>query len=185
MNIVRAAIFAAGAGALAAAVPVAAEGNSSADFTGRGGTRISVGHGNPGFGQGMGHGHRRGRDDGFGGSNSRTPDPLGDRASFDTRRHRRHDDRGRGHRVREIGLLGDNWSDGWIYEQNRTAIGNGYFGQGESGDGYYEYDRGYPYDYYDEREAAEPRAYARGPQCRTQWVPDGHGDEVPVSICRG
>jgi hypothetical protein len=75
---------------------------------------------------------------------------------------------------------------------HRTALEDGYFGQGavHNGRGGYDYDRGYPYDYYrgspvgqaEQSEAYQPREV----ECRTQWVPDeGTGEKVPVSVCRG
>lgn len=107
----------------------------------------------------------------------------------------RGDDRGRGHRrgrVREIGLLGDNWSDGgWIYRHNRTAIGNGYFGHGSVEGGRYAYDRGYPYDHYEgdrrqETYEPEPADTPRELRCRTQWTRDDERrEQVPVTVCRG
>lgn len=108
-------------------------------------------------------------------------------SSIDTYRIRR--DRGdrprRRGRIQELGLIGGDWSDGgWGYEHNRTAEGNGYFGHGSSDGGRYDYDRGYPYDHYDDGGTGE-RSYARPTRCRTEWVPDGHGEEVPVNICRG
>ena len=161
MNNFRTAIVAAALSGLVVAAPAAAE-KGSAGFSARSGASVTSGSG------------------GFNGTRGYQGD---DRAFPQWRRDRDRDHR---RRNRQISLLGDSWSEGgWIYEHNRTAVGNGYFGQGSSGDGYYDYDRGYPYDYYDDREAIEPRSYSGRRACRTEWVPDGHGEEVPVSICRG
>jgi hypothetical protein len=207
MKIVQATALAIALGGLVVAAPPSLAKGGSAGF-GQGGTRISAGGGRSGLsGRGnMGGGekgfrHRRDRrhDNGFGGTTNSVPDPFADSADFDVerRRGRFHDSNdGRFGRHRRSGgdvvfveenLLG--YREGWP-RHNRTSLANGYFGYGsEEGN----YDRGYPYDYYREGRAADPRDYRgydarppRGLDCRTVRVP-GTADQgiVPVNICRG
>jgi hypothetical protein len=76
---------------------------------------------------------------------------------------------------------------------HRTALEDGYFGQGarHDGRGGYDYDRGYPYDYYsgDRRdEGYEDGGYdePREVRCDTEWTRDhDRREEVPVTVCRG
>jgi hypothetical protein len=141
-------------------------------------------------------GHQR-RGNGFGGSNSSPRELFGDSAGFRVRgtNGRSQDFRDRpfgGHRFRdrdgfrlEEGLIG--YREGWP-RHNRTSLANGYFGQADG-----DYDRGYPYDYY--QDARDPREMddgyyysppSRGLECRTVRVPsEGERRRVPVNICRG
>lgn len=74
---------------------------------------------------------------------------------------------------------------------HRTAIEDGYFGHGWLGrGGRFEYDRGYPYDYYPAWEPREEElAYAEEPissgrGCESQWVRDGRKGKAEVRVCR-
>ena len=83
---------------------------------------------------------------------------------------------------------------------HRTALDDGFFGHGGrngaavpvNGQVLYDYDRGYPYDYYDyggagaDHEHAEDEwAPAAVSRCDSQLVWDDHaGEEVAVRICR-
>ena len=74
---------------------------------------------------------------------------------------------------------------------HRTAIEDGYFGHGSLGrGGRFEYDRGYPYDYYPAwQEGEEELAYAEEPMssgrgCERQWVRDGRKGKAEVRVCR-
>lgn len=88
---------------------------------------------------------------------------------------------------------GPAWSGGGFwpgiegYDFNRTSRANGYFGHG-SADGHgYDYDRGYPYDHYEDRSA--PATYQAAPRrirCEVRHVPDGNGrGSSPVRVCTG
>lgn len=74
---------------------------------------------------------------------------------------------------------------------HRTAVEDGFFGHGRSdGRGGYDYDRGYPYDHYEDRSARTElpieEAAPREVRCDTEWTrDDASGDKVPVTICRG
>ena len=76
---------------------------------------------------------------------------------------------------------------------HRTAIEDGYFAHGRLGrGGRFDYDRGYPYDYYpsyeeqvaekDWAEYEEPVSSGRG--CERQWVRDGRSGKAEVRVCR-
>lgn len=81
-------------------------------------------------------------------------------------------------RFREVGVLG--YSEGG-WRHNRTALQHGFFGHGGTdGSGRYDYDRGYPYDHYQDRweEAWEPEAEPRSREIRCR-------SESAVNVCRG
>jgi hypothetical protein len=112
-------------------------------------------------------------------------------APFERRGDRRH------HRGRDHWRGHDGWFDTpgldyaeYDYRHSRTSYENGFFGQrGTSRGGVYEYDRGYPYDFYQGRgeiERVEMELLpARESWCETQRVwDDDSGRERPVRICR-
>jgi hypothetical protein len=173
-------------GLLIAAAPALADGSFSSGASSNGGsTRVSVGF----SGRGFGHG-RRGPDTGFGGSNVAVEGEPGqadfargrgrDRRDF---RHRRRGGRG-GRGGRDFIALDPTLGyANWNYRHNRTALGNGFFGDGMvMGPGRYAYDRGYPYDYYfaPEREVQEEmvliESAPRPVRCRV---------EMEVRVCGG
>jgi hypothetical protein len=105
----------------------------------------------------------------------------------DGRRDRDRRDRRRGRGRSYESELGYTEYD---YRHSRTSYENGYFGQrGTTAGGVYDYDRGYPYDFYNgqreiERARIEP-VPAGESWCETQRVWDDHsGREMPVRICR-
>jgi hypothetical protein len=109
-----------------------------------------------------------GRDDGFG----RGKDGRHDRRRG---RHRGRD--------RDNFSAGLGWSGDDLYRHNRTALGNGFFGDGMVlGPGRYAYDRGYPYDYYyaPERDLERDMVIIESPprpvRCRV---------EMGVRVCGG
>ena len=76
---------------------------------------------------------------------------------------------------------------------HRTALEDGYFAHGRlARGGRFDYDRGYPYDYYpsyeeqvaesDWAEYEEPVSSGRG--CERQWVRDGRKGKAEVRVCR-
>ncbi len=176
--------FALGSFLSGAAPALAADSSvSSAGFKG-GSTRVTVGFSGK---SGALHG-RRGRGTGFGGVNNPVfRDGDGLTATFATRRgrdrrdfrHRRRGGRDRGDFAPyELGWSGDD-----LYRHNRTALGNGFFGNGMVlGPGRYDYDRGYPYDYYYapeldlERDMVVIESPPRPVRCRV---------EMGVRVCGG
>lgn len=78
---------------------------------------------------------------------------------------------------------------------HRDALEDGFFGHGRTARGGFEYDRGYPYDYYPraEREEGRHEHYAESGEagaparswCETRLVRDARGRQTaPVTICR-
>jgi hypothetical protein len=175
--------FALGSFLFGAAPASAAESSaSSAGFKG-GSTRVTVGFsGKPGAFHG-----RRGRGRGFGVNNPVFRESDGLTATFAKRRGRDRRDfrhRRRGGRDRDNFTAFDlGWSDSYLYRYNRTARGNGFFGEGvTAGPGRYVYDRGYPYDYYYaperdlERDMVVTESPPRPVRCRV---------EMGVRVCGG
>ena len=108
------------------------------------------------------------------------------RVKFSRGKDSRHDRRRGRHRSRDrddFTTVGLGWSGDYLYRHNRTALGNGFFGDGMVvGPGRYDYDRGYPYDYYfaPERELERDVVIIQSPprplRCRV---------EMEVRICGG
>ena len=85
------------------------------------------------------------------------------------------------------------WRCDFPTRPHRDALEDGFFGHGRVVGTGFDYDRGYPYDYYpawepevrsrDYVELAAPPV--RDTRCETVRVPDGRGSaRVPVRICR-
>lgn len=58
----------------------------------------------------------------------------------------------------------------------------------ENGRAVYDYDRGYPYDWYRDPGAAADAAPRSGPpmvRCEVSWVAGARGEPSPVRVCRG
>jgi len=85
---------------------------------------------------------------------------------------------------------------GGIIEDPEAARDDGFFAgpahaEASNGGAYYDYDRGYPYDWYND--GYEPlrggpeRLAAAGPRvrCEISWVADAKGARSPVRVCRG
>ena len=81
------------------------------------------------------------------------------------------------------------------YRDMMEEARNGYFNHGGEARGMrngrvsYDYDRGYPYEYYRDRSGAEenerPREYtARGRHCETELTRDRRGQQISVRVCR-
>lgn len=96
----------------------------------------------------------------------------------------RHD-QGRGRQ----GEAGGYWGAG-IAAEDSPAFADGFFSDGEvvqtpAGRVRYEYDRGYPFDFYRQAEArTTPPPREEGPSCDVDWVRGDGGRTVPVRICR-
>lgn len=81
---------------------------------------------------------------------------------------------------------------GYVYDDPGFGPDRGYFSQnGErplksGGQAYFDYDRGYPYEHYNEPRHDEDRRLARAePSCEMAWTRDlSNGDLVPVRVCR-
>lgn len=87
------------------------------------------------------------------------------------------------------------WRCDFPARPHRDALEDGFFGHGRVVGKSFDYDRGYPYDYYPAYEPElESREYAeadrtevprRDMRCETIRVPDARGrDRVPIRICR-
>ena len=80
-------------------------------------------------------------------------------------------------------LLGDTP----LFRHDRLSRHNGYFDHGATDGRHFDYDRGYPYDWfnYGAEAEAEPEA-PRTLRCETEWVRGrGEREDVPVQVCRG
>ncbi len=192
MKCIRAAALGFAIGALAAGgAPAVAKNGSGAGF-GVSAGRASAGAASHGMSRPGGSFRHQRRGNGFSGFDPTPRDLSGDRAGFRVRGKDLSDRPFGGHRFRDRngfrldeGLLG--YREGWP-RHNRTSLANGYFGQ-DDGD----YDRGYPYDYYQDR--SDPREmddgfyHSQPPRrldCRTVQVPsESDRGRVPVNICRG
>ena len=94
------------------------------------------------------------------------------------------------------GLLA--YAFGGLVDDPETLRDQGFFaetGDAWAGNGHaiYDYDRGYPYDWY--RDSAPEAAEAAGPppgppsaptiRCEINWVAAARGERAPVRVCRG
>jgi hypothetical protein len=104
--------------------------------------------------------------------------------------------RGRGNRGGRYGLVGGYW-DGYAGEDPEAARSAGFFSgpalvRSDGRRALYDYDRGYPYDWYGEAggaaegpgEAVDAAAPLQA-RCSVSWVASGKGSRTPVRICRG
>lgn len=166
-------------GLLIAAAPASARSGPSGSFASAGSPSPTASTwASAGFGKFRGSGEWRTRVK-FGRGKFRGHDGFG-RGKRD-----RHDRRRGRHRGRDGDdfALGLGYSDGYLYRYNRTALGNGFFGEGMVlGPGRYDYDRGYPYDYYyaPERDLERDMMVVESPprpvRCRV---------EMGVRVCGG
>ncbi|HEY1606678.1 MAG TPA: hypothetical protein VGF77_13880 [Allosphingosinicella sp.] len=99
-----------------------------------------------------------------------------------------------GNRIgRDIGLIGYDY--GGLIDDPESLRDQGFFADtaeswSENGHAVYDYDRGYPYDWY--RDPA-PETAGRGPRlaapptvrCEVEWVTGARGAHAPVRVCRG
>jgi hypothetical protein len=171
-------VIAAG-GLLIAAAPASARSGPSGSFASAGSPSPSPTAAiwkSTGFGKFRGAGEWRTK---FGGGK------FGKHDGFGRGKDGRHDRRRGRHRGRDrdnfSAALG--WRDDDLYRYNRTALGNGFFGDGMVlGPGRYAYDRGYPYDYYyaPERDLERDMVVIESPprpvRCRV---------EMDVRVCGG
>lgn len=104
---------------------------------------------------------------------------------------RHHDRRFHGHRL-GIGLGLWGYGGGYVYTEPARDM-FGFFGAGGDvkligGEASYDYDRGYPYDRFEEPRVIRGNStpyVSSGYRCETSWVPGDSGSQtVPVRICR-
>jgi hypothetical protein len=87
------------------------------------------------------------------------------------------------------------WYGGGLIEDPEALRDQGFFADTgnswtEHGRAVYDYDRSYPYDWYNDGDAEGPpprRAANAGPavRCEISWVADAKGERSAVRICRG
>jgi hypothetical protein len=78
-------------------------------------------------------------------------------------------------------------SDTPLFRHDRLSRQKGYFDHGATDGRRFDYDRGYPYDWfnYGAEAEAEPEP-PRRMRCETEWVRGrGEREDVPVQVCRG